>query len=124
MAAVFAPYGGTGRGVKEAGHDSRGKGERGEVRAALIGGTRNGYFVGQGRPYRANLYDGSAYIGKLDKMYERKQIHRNADGITAVEYEVPEKLISFRSGIVKKNLTDEQKTAFVERMKKTRKRDT
>ena len=64
------------------------------------------------------------YIGKLDKIYERKQIHRNADGITAVEYEVPEKLISFRSGIVKKNLTNEQKTAFVERMKKTRKRDT
>ena len=64
------------------------------------------------------------YIGKLDKLYERKQIHRNADGITAVEYEVPEKFISFRSGIVKKNLTDEQKAAFVERMKKTRKRDT
>lgn len=58
------------------------------------------------------------YIGKLDKMYERKQIHRNADGITAVEYEVPEKLVSFRSGIVKKNLTDEQRRAKSEQMKK------
>lgn len=58
------------------------------------------------------------YIGKLDKMYERKQIHRNADGITAVEYEVPEKLISFRSGIVKKNLTDEQKAKLSGQMKK------
>ena len=61
------------------------------------------------------------YICKLDKIYERKQIHRNADGITAIEYEVPEKLISFRSGFVKRNLTDEQKAAFVEQMEKARK---
>lgn len=58
------------------------------------------------------------YIGKLDKMYERKQIHRNADGITAVEYEVPEKLISFRSGVTKRQLTDEQRRAKSEQMKK------
>lgn len=56
------------------------------------------------------------YIGKLDKMYERKQIHRNADGITAIEYEVPEKLISFRSGVVKMNLTDEQRKKIGERL--------
>lgn len=58
------------------------------------------------------------YIGKLDKLYDRVRVYRNADGITAVEYEVPEKLISFRSGIVKKNLTDEQRRAKSEQMKK------
>lgn len=61
------------------------------------------------------------YIGKLDKLYERKQIHRNADGITAIEYEVPEKLISFRSGVVKMNLTDEQRKKIGERLRGGRK---
>ena len=28
------------------------------------------------------------FINKLDKLYERKRVHRNEDGITAVEYEV------------------------------------
>lgn len=61
------------------------------------------------------------YIGKLDKLYERKQIHRNADGITAVEYEVPEKLISFRSGVTSRVWTEEERRAASERMKKRRK---
>ena len=61
------------------------------------------------------------YIGKLDKLYERKQIHRNADGITAVEYEVPEKLISFRSGVTSRVWSEEERRAASERMKKRRK---
>ena len=60
------------------------------------------------------------FINKLDKLYERKKVHRNADGITAVEYEVPEKYISFRKGIVRQQLTDEQRAALSERMKKMR----
>ena len=59
-------------------------------------------------------------INKLDKLYERRRVHRNADGITAVEYEVPEKYISFRSTIPKRTLTDEQRAAQSERMKKLR----
>lgn len=58
------------------------------------------------------------YINKLDKIYKRVRIHQNCDGITAVEYEVPEKLISFRSGIVKRTLTDEQRRVLSERAKK------
>ena len=58
------------------------------------------------------------FINKLDKLYERKKVHRNADGITAVEYEVPEKYISFRSGIPKRVYTDEQRRALSERAKK------
>ena len=70
---------------------------------------------------RACIYTSDTrFINKLDKLYERKKVHRNADGITAVEYEVPEKYISFRSTPRKLNLTDEQKRAFTERMKKVR----
>lgn len=62
----------------------------------------------------------SRYMNKLDKIYERKNVRRSNGKIVALEYEVPEKLISFRSGIVKRTLTDEQKKAFVEQMKKAR----
>ena len=48
----------------------------------------------------------------------------SAEKFAPLSSEEQETVISFRSGVVKKNLTDEQKTAFVERMKKTRKRDT
>ena len=72
---------------------------------------------------RACIYTSDTrFINKLDKLYERKKVHRNADGITAVEYEVPEKYISFRKGIVRMNLTDEQKRIRSERMKKLRER--
>jgi hypothetical protein len=64
------------------------------------------------------------FINKLDKLYERKRVHRNEDGITAVEYEVAEKLISFRSGIVKQNLTDEQRQQIRERLNRGRKGNT
>lgn len=64
------------------------------------------------------------FINKLDKLYERKRVHRNEDGITAVEYEVAEKLISFRSGIVKQNLTDEQRQQIGERLHRGRKGNT
>lgn len=61
------------------------------------------------------------YIGKLDKLYDRVRVYRNADGITAVEYEVPEKLISFRSGVTSRVWTEEERRAASERMKKRRK---
>lgn len=64
------------------------------------------------------------FINKLDKLYERKRVHRNEDGITAVEYEVAEKLISFRSGVVKRNLTDEQRQQIGERLHRGRKGNT
>lgn len=61
------------------------------------------------------------FINKLDKLYERKKVHRNEDGITAVEYEVAEKLISFRRGVVKLNLTEEEKRERAARLQKRRK---
>ena len=58
------------------------------------------------------------YINKLDKIYKRVRIHQNCDGVTAVEYEVPEKLISFRSKISKPNFSEEHRKALAERAKK------
>ena len=70
---------------------------------------------------RARIYTSDTrFINKLDKLYERKRVHHNANGITAVEYEVPEKYISFRSKITKPNYTEEQRAARSERMKKWR----
>ena len=43
------------------------------------------------------------------------------NGITAVEYEVSEKLVSFRSGIMKRTLTDEQRRKIGARLHKRRK---
>lgn len=57
-------------------------------------------------------------INKLDKLYERKCVHRNADGITAVEYQVPEKLVSFRKGIVTQQLTAEQRQKVKQRLQR------
>lgn len=58
------------------------------------------------------------YINKLDKIYKRVRIHQNCDGITAVEYEVPEKMISFRSKISKPNFSEEHRKALAERAKR------
>ena len=70
---------------------------------------------------RARIYTSDTrYINKLDKRYERVRVHRNADGITAVEYEVPEKLISFRSGVTTRVYTDEERRILSERAKKQR----
>ena len=70
---------------------------------------------------RACIYTSDTrFINKLDKLYERRRVHRNADGITAVEYEVPEKYISFRKGVVRQELSEEQRAARSERMKKWR----
>lgn len=70
---------------------------------------------------RATIYTSDTrYINKLDKRYERTREHINNGKIAAVEYEVDEKLISFRSGIVKQNLTEEQRQKIAVRLKKGR----
>ena len=68
---------------------------------------------------KANIYStDTRFINKLDKRYERTKEHFNEDGICAVEYEVPENLISFRSPTTKRTMTEEQKKAASERLKK------
>ena len=70
---------------------------------------------------RATIYTSDTrYINKLDKRYKRTREHINNGKIAAVEYEVDEKLISFRSGIVKQNLTEEQRQKIAARLKKGR----
>lgn len=68
---------------------------------------------------RARIYTSDTrYINKLDKRYERKREHINDGKIAAVEYEVPEKLVSFRSKISKPNFSEEHRKALAERAKK------
>lgn len=70
---------------------------------------------------RATIYTSDTrYINKLDKRYERTREHINNGKIAAVEYDVDEKLISFRSGIVKQNLTEEQRQKIAAQLKKGR----
>lgn len=54
---------------------------------------------------------------RLDKIYPRHREHRNADGLTAVEYVIDKGLVSFRAKRIKRNLTDEQKAAASARLK-------
>lgn len=68
---------------------------------------------------KASIYStDTRFINKLDKRFERTKEHFDEDGIYAVEYEVPENLISFRSPTTKRTMTEEQKKAASERMKK------
>lgn len=63
----------------------------------------------------------STMMTKLDKKYKRiKQDYANGKPVAAY-YEFDKKLLSFRSKIPKRTLTDEQKKAVSERLKKGRK---
>lgn len=66
---------------------------------------------------RATVYTtDTRYMNKLDKLYERKSARMNGGKIAALEYEVDEKLLSFRRKITKQNLTDEQREAIRQRL--------
>jgi len=64
----------------------------------------------------------STVMTKLDKMggvYKRVKESKESGVVVAVTYEAPKRLISFRSKIMRRNLTDEQRKALSERMKRT-----
>ena len=68
----------------------------------------------------ARLYcSSSRWMKKLDKVAERVRVHKQGRSIVAAEYELPEKYIKV-SKPRKLNLTDEQRAAASERMKKAR----
>lgn len=62
----------------------------------------------------------SRMANKLDKIYQRTSVTKNHRRIVAVEYEVPERLINFRAKIAKRNLTEEQKMAKAEILRKNK----
>mgnify|MGYP000911517822 CR=1 FL=1 len=55
-------------------------------------------------------------VTKLDKKYERTNEYRNQDGITAVEYEVPESFIQFATKRRTMTLSDAQRDELRKRM--------
>lgn len=68
----------------------------------------------------ARIYcSSSRWMKKLDKIAERVRVHKQGRSIVAAEYELPEKYIKV-SKPRKLNLTDEQRAAASERMKKVR----
>ncbi|BAL84674.1 hypothetical protein SELR_pSRC400230 (plasmid) [Selenomonas ruminantium subsp. lactilytica TAM6421] len=69
----------------------------------------------------ARVYSTDAtMICKLDKKYERYQVHKQNRKIVGVEYRVDKRLLSWRSAPAVSHMTDEQKKAAGERLKKAR----
>lgn len=69
----------------------------------------------------ARVYSTDAtMINKLDKKYARYKTHKQSRKIVGVEYRVNKRLLSWRSAPAKCNLTEEQKKAAAERMRKLR----
>lgn len=62
----------------------------------------------------------STQMTRLDKIYPRHREHRNADGLTAVEYVIDKGLVSFRAKRIKRNLTEEQRAAIRQNLKTAR----
>ena len=68
----------------------------------------------------AKIYcSSSRWIKKLDKVTDRVKIHKQGRSVVAVEYMVPEKYIKVAKPR-KLKLTDEQRAAASERLKKAR----
>lgn len=69
---------------------------------------------------KARIYcSSSRWMKKLDKVADRISVHKQGRSVMAVEYEVPEKYIRIAKP-TKRKLTDAQKAAIAERLKKAR----
>ena len=62
----------------------------------------------------------STQMTRLDKIYKRSREHWQAGEVVAVEYKADKRLLSYRSKIVKKSLTDEQRAGLSAKMKALR----
>ncbi len=70
---------------------------------------------------KARVYTSdSRWITKMDKIADRKRVHKNQRSIVAVEYIVPEKYIK-AAAPRKRVLSAEQKAKLSERLEKARK---
>ena len=68
----------------------------------------------------ARVYCSSTrWIKKLDKVLKRTKVHKQGRSVVAVEYEAPEKFIKVAPP-KKRKMTEEQRAAASERMKKLR----
>ena len=70
-----------------------------------------------------NIYTSdSTIMTKLDKIYKRTREHRADGQLYAAEYVVDKRLLSFRSKLTKRTMTEEEKAVLSERMKRMRAR--
>ena len=63
----------------------------------------------------------STVVNKLDKKYKRTRIHRSGGQISAIEYDIPKKMISYRVKERQLTLTDSQKKNLRASIEKARK---
>lgn len=63
----------------------------------------------------------STVVNKLDKKYKRTRIHRSGGQISAIEYDIPKKMISYGVKERKLTLTDSQKKNLRASIEKARK---
>lgn len=63
----------------------------------------------------------STVVNKLDKKYKRTRIHRSGGQISAIKYDIPKKMISYRVKERKLTLTDSQKKNLRASIEKARK---
>lgn len=71
---------------------------------------------------KARIYcSSSRWMKKLDKVAERVKVHKRGRSVMAAEYEVPEKYIKV-SKPTKRKMTEAQRAAASERMKKLRRK--
>ena len=64
----------------------------------------------------------STVVNKLDKKYERTRIHRSDKQISAIEYDIPKSMVSFRTKDRKLSLTDDQRANLKQSIGKARKK--
>lgn len=64
----------------------------------------------------------STMVNKLDKKYERTRIHRSGKQISAIEYDVPKNMVSFRTKNRKLSLTDSQRGNLKQSIGKARRK--
>ena len=70
---------------------------------------------------KARIYcSSSRWMKKLDKVADRVKVHKRGRSVMAVEYEVPEKYIKVTKP-TKRKMSEAQRAAASERMKKLRK---
>lgn len=64
----------------------------------------------------------STVVNKLDKKYERTRIHRSGKQISAIEYDVPKNMVSFRTKTSTHTMSESEKQKRGARLAEARKK--
>ena len=62
----------------------------------------------------------STVVNKLNKKYERTRIHRSGKQISAIEYDIPKSMVSFRTKVSSHSMSKDEKEKRTARLAKAR----